>query len=160
MKIVSFNIAQLIFFISLMQLSFISPAQSTMEKDFQKEKLKFYRENTDTSKAFMLIKRQNNDSIVFSFFEEFNDTVVLFVNKKKQVQLVIDAKDNPVESSGYSGIDYSLHLKKEKNIVIIKLLSQKKYIEFIVDKKYPLYSIQRYGNTWYVNARKYMMILK
>ena len=84
----------------------------------------------------------------------------MFVNKKKQVQLVIDAKDNPVESSGYSGIDYSLHLKKEKNIVIIKLLSQRKYIEFIVDKEYPLYSIHRYGNTWYVNARKYMMILK
>lgn len=160
MKIVSNNIAQLIFFISLMQLSFISPAQSTIEKDFEKDVLKFYRESTDTSKALMLIKRQSHNSIVFSFFEEFNDTVVLFVNNKKQGQWFIDAKDNPLESSGYSGIDYSLHLKKEKNIVIIKLLSQKKYIEFVVDKEYPLYSIQRYGNTWYVNARKYVMILK
>ena len=160
MIILSIKTSQLIFFISLMHSSFLLQAQSTKEKDFDKEELKFYKENTDTSKAFMLIKRQNNNSILFSFFEEFNDTVVLFVNKKKQGQWFINAKDNPGESSGYSGIDYCLHLKKEKNIVIIKLLSQKKYIEFIVDKEYPLYSIQRYGNTWYINARKYVMILK
>jgi hypothetical protein len=37
-----------------MHLSFILPAQSTKEKDFDKDELKFYKENTDTSKAFCL----------------------------------------------------------------------------------------------------------
>lgn len=160
MRIETNKIYQALIFISLIQWSFISEAQNIKDKVFEKEELKFYKENTDTLKALMLIKRENYNSIVFSFFEEFNDTVVLFVNNKKQGQWFINTKDNPVESSGHSGIDYSLLLKKKKNTVVIKLLSQKKYVEFIVDKEYPLYSIQRYGNTWYINGRKYKMILK
>jgi hypothetical protein len=95
MRITKNAILKAIIFIFLIQFSFIVKAQNVKDEVFEKEKLKFYKENTDTSKSLLLIRRGNRNSIVFSFFEEFNDTVVLFVNNKKQEQWLIYTKDNP-----------------------------------------------------------------
>jgi hypothetical protein len=147
----------LLFFI---HCNFASTAQANKVKFFVQEELRFFKEQTDTSKTSQLIKTQDCNSIVFSFFEEFNDTLALFINNKKRGEWLIQTKDNPSESTGYSGIAYEVSLKRKKNIISIRLLSQKKYIKFKIDKTYPLYSIQRYNNVWYVNGRKYKMILK
>lgn len=160
MRIQRIKIYQAVIFTILAQGSLNAKAQNPIDREFEREEVRIYMEKTDTSKISSLIKRSNCNAIVFSFFEQFNDTVVLFINNKKHGQWYIDAKNNPVESSGYSGIDYSLILKKKKNKVLIKLLNQRKYVEFEVTKKYPLYTVQRYGNIWYINVRKYTMILK
>lgn len=128
--------------------------------DFEKENLKFYEQKTDILNKSLLVKRENCNTVYFSFFEEFDDTLVLVINNKVIKQWPIYNKNNSTSSSGFSEIIHGVILKKRKSKVLIKLLNKKKYIEFIVDKKFPLFSIQRYNNVWYVNARKYMMNLK
>lgn len=110
--------------------------------------------------AAMLIKRNNRRSITFVFFEEFNDTLVVCLNNKEIGKWILQEQNNPIQSSGYSGINVNFLLKGRKNHVTMRLMRQKKYIEFKIDKNYPVYSIQRYDNVWYVNARKYRMDLK
>ncbi len=140
--------------------SYIVEGQNLLYEGFEKEKLVFFKEKSSAEKEKYRIERNDRGLVVFSFFEEFNDTLVLFLNGEKQGQWVIHKMNNPAQSSGYSGISYSTVLKKRKNIVVLKLLQNKKYVEFKINKRYPLYSLQRYGSIWYVNARKYAMILK
>jgi hypothetical protein len=127
---------------------------------FEKEQLKLFKEADSMGSAAMLIKRNNRRSITFVFFEEFNDTLVVCLNNKEIGKWILQEQNNPIQSSGYSGINVNFLLKGRKNHVTMRLMRQKKYIEFKIDKNYPVYSIQRYDNVWYVNARKYRMDLK
>jgi hypothetical protein len=106
------------------------------------------------------IKRADSNTIVLSFFEEFNDSLKIYENKKQIVGYSIYTINNPAESSGYSGVDCQLRLDNNEDIIGIELVNQKIYVEFTIDISYPLYSVQRYNNVWYVNGRKCMMILK
>ena len=90
-------------------------------------------------------------------FEVFNDSALLFSNGQLIWHGYIDKSNNPSTSSGYSGITIKLPITKEKVTVRFELKGQRKYIEFTVTDKYPIYTIQRYGSTWYVNARNYLV---
>lgn len=105
------------------------------------------------------IKRANENVVVLSFFEEFNDSVIVYANGKKIAGYYL-VPDVELVSSGYSGVDCVMYLKSERNNICIELVDQKKCVFFDIDKKKPLYSIQRYGNVWYVNGRECVMTVK
>jgi hypothetical protein len=113
--------------------------------------------NIDSAK---IIRRHNNDLVTLSFFEEFNDTLIVYLNNKEKGRFFVHTKNNPYTSSGYSGIDLNLLSAKPKGMVIVRLLGQKKYIEFEISREYPLYIIQRYSGIWYVRSTKEYLNLK
>jgi hypothetical protein len=155
---------QKIFLLSLIFLSILIYSCVTQEhalnlSDSSKEPFKTEEEKIVTDSTRM-IKRNNKDIVSISFFERFNDTVVLYLNNKKLSQWFIDEKNNPYKSTGYSGLDYSINLKKTANIITLKLVNQKKYIQFSIHKIFPVYMIQRYDGVWYVRALKSQLNLK
>ena len=117
-----------------------------------RESTKIYSEKIDDSTR--LIKRENNNLVKISFFEQFNDTVILYENGIEKGRWFIHAKNNPYTSTGYSGIDYILIANKKRNTITLRLLQQKKYIQFELDKNYPWYIIQRYNAMWYIRSSK------
>jgi len=98
------------------------------------------------------IKRENN-KVEFMLFEEFDDTLSLYINNKHYGNWILFTKNNPFTSTGFSGFSFNLVLKRKKNDIIFELVGKKRYIEFELDKKYPLYTVQRYNGIWYVNGR-------
>jgi superoxide dismutase len=69
-------------------------------------------------------------------------------------------KDITSTSSGYSGKGIGVLFDTDSGNVIIKLVNQKKYASFVLDKSYPLCTLQRYDKKWYVNFRRQKMILQ
>lgn len=135
-------------------------AQDINKRYFKQETIKFYKETNDTSGLKVPIFQRDSKYIHFSFYEEFNDSLVLYLNKAKVGEWYIHKDLNPSESSGYSGIDCLIAPTKKRNKIYIYLVKQKKYIVFSLDRRWPLYTIQRYNEVWYVNARKYQVVLK
>jgi hypothetical protein len=80
--------------------------------------------------------------------EKFDDTVVVYEN------------NNPFTSSGRSGFEFSLNLKNKKNSVSIKLINQRKVIQFKIDKRFLLYTILGYDSHWYISPRIYTIVFK
>jgi hypothetical protein len=91
--------------------------------------------------------------IKFMIFDEFNDTMRIYINDRIAWQGYVNEANNPSTSSGYSGITVNLDSKKEIKKVSIVLLEQKKFVEFTIAKYYPLYTLQRFNDIWYINGR-------
>ena len=116
----------------------------------------FESENSDTS---LLIKRTDTNLVILSFYEVFEDSVIIYVNKKERFKNFLSTKNNPSYSSGYSGFKLGILLEEGvSNTIYLELKNQKKYASIVVDKSYPLCTIQRYNNIWYVNFRRKIMI--
>jgi len=98
--------------------------------------------------------------VEFMLFEEFDDTLSMYVNNKQVKDWAIYTKNNPFTSTGFSGISFKLSLKNKNNLIRFQLAEKHKYVEFDIDKHYPLYTIQLYQNIWYVNGRRCSMELK
>ncbi|WP_143306613.1 hypothetical protein [Chitinophaga vietnamensis] len=93
------------------------------------------------------------DSLVLAFFEVFDDSTAVYNNGRKIAQLYIKKANNPYTSTGYSYKNVVLHGLEKDSKIVIRLLTKKKYVEFIPDIRYPVYSIQRYNGIWYINPR-------
>jgi hypothetical protein len=136
----------------------MNSAEEVDLKGFEHEPIKIgLGINADNSN---LIKREDPKVVILSFFEEFEDTVKVYHNSKEIVSWYINKNNNPSTSSGYSGKDIAIYTSKSEDVIIIQLVNKKKYIRFLLQNKFPLYTIQRYSNIWYVNPRSQVMILK
>ncbi|PUZ28979.1 hypothetical protein DCC81_05775 [Chitinophaga parva] len=125
---------------------------------YQEERIKLGYERV-TDSASMIVQGAR-ELAVLSFFEEFNDIVEVYLNKKKIASWNINDENRKYTSTGYSGNDIGISQFMESDVITIRLVNQKKYIKFNLQPGYPLYTIQRYGGIWYVNLRKQVMILK
>jgi len=135
-------------------------SQSLNVDSLKKEQVK-YEYETGSCDSSVLIKRTDSNLIILSFFEVFDDTVVMYVNGKEVMKQNIIKSNNPSTSSGYSGYDVGIVLNDTTDKKIyFKLVNQKKYVSIVLDKSYPLCTIQRYDDIWYVNFRKKRMIIK
>ena len=127
---------------------------------FIKENVKYGYENENYDSA-KLITRTDSNLVILSFFEVFDYTVVMYLNEKEVMRQYISKSNNPSTSSGYSGYDVGIVIDANTNKKIyLNLVNQKKYVSIVLDKSYPLCTVQRYGGTWYVNFRKKTMIIK
>lgn len=95
-----------------------------------------------------------------SFFEIFDDSVVVYLSNKRIWNRSLYKKNNPFTSTGWSGYDLDFVLKQPESLVTIQLINQKEYIQFKVSKGYSKYVIQRYGGIWYVRALNHDIKLK
>jgi len=120
---------------------------------FAKEQMKIEDGNKEIDSS-KLIKRDNSDVVQISFFEIFDDSVVLYINAKQMWKGSVYQKNNPFTSTGWCGFDLNFAFKGSKNIATIKLIRQKVYIQFPISQEFPLYMIQRYDNIWYVRPLK------
>jgi hypothetical protein len=141
------------------QCCFKKHIQSIYPASFVRDSLIIGYENQviDSNK---LVKRQDTNLVVLSFFEEFDDTVTLYLNGIEKWRALIKGKNNQSGSTGYSGVDVGVSSTNKNNLIQIKLLDQKRFVEFLLDKEYPLCSIQRYNNIWHINYRKHLIQLK
>lgn len=141
------------------QCCFEKHIQSIYPASFVKDSLIVGYENQvlDSNK---LVERQDTNLVVLSFFEEFNDTVTLHLNGIEKWRSLINGKDNPIGSTGYSGVDVGVSSSNKKDVIQIRLLNKKRFVEFFLNKEYPLCSIQRYNNIWHINYRKHLIQLK
>jgi hypothetical protein len=68
--------------------------------------------------------------------------------------------NNPMESSGFSGINLSILVNRKQSNVVIALVNQRVYVKFKIAQGMPVYTIQRYNKKWYINQRRFTTILK
>ncbi len=138
-----FLILVLFFFSCIAQKKFIDLSRFTKEE----VKVEEISSKIDSSK---LIKRNNNNIVQLSFFEIFDDSVLVYLNNHLICNENIYQKNNPYTSTGWSGLNLDINLNNSKNIVTIVLFKQKKYVQFEVSKQTPLYVIQHYNKIWYI----------
>lgn len=149
-----YNILRVIilFVLVILFLSCFSNKLNLIKTDSTKGKLHYNKEKIEG-------KSIRYDSSYIIFFKNFNDTINVYKNSQLLRKLEVFTKNNPAESSGYSGI--SVRIKNEKyNIITIELLSQKIYISFKLDSRYRYYDIQYNNNEWYVRARNKTLIIR
>jgi hypothetical protein len=115
------------------------------------------RQNID---SFNFNKRQFYNIVTISFFEVFDDSVMLYVDNKKIWSGNVYKSSNPFSSTGWSGFDIDCSPKNSTSIAIIKLVKQKVYIQFKIDKEFSIYMVQRYDGIWYIRALKNSIDLK
>ena len=124
---------------------------------FTKEIVEIDEERPDSHDSSQTINKTNNNTVVLSFFEIFNDTLVLYINKLKIKQWPMYSDSN--KSTGYIRFDTLIYLKK-KRLITVKMLTQKKYVELSIDNRSPFVTVQRYGGIWKVNYRRHIMVIK
>ena len=106
------------------------------------------------------IKRKYKNQVTVMFFQDISDTVSLFINGKLAFHKFI-FHDSDLVSTKYTGINFSHQYKAKNNLVKVKYYNSNRFIEFKLDKSYPLYSIQYYTlDSFTVSARKCSMVLK
>jgi len=89
------------------------------------------------------IDKTKTDNITIAFFQDFSDSVVLFLNDaiiyKKRI-----VYDSITISSTFTGETFSFKKLKKKSKMMIIYVTQKKYINLKINNKYPLYTIHSY----------------
>jgi hypothetical protein len=118
---------------------------------FSKGQITYVNEKVDSS---LLIQRIDKRIVILSFYEVFDDSVVVILGKRKLWSGSIYKNQNPFSSFGWSGHDLSCDLKRSNTNVTIKLVHQRQYIKFRMYSDIPAYMIQRYNDIWYVRSLK------
>lgn len=72
------------------------------------EKVNYYKEKLPILDSIKVNKSKNKHLAAIYLFEEFEDTLSIFVNKRLASKTTIYKRNNPAESSGYSGINYTV----------------------------------------------------
>jgi hypothetical protein len=126
---------------------------------FAKDSVTIGFENQPIDSNF-LARREDRNLVILTFFEKFNDSVILYLNGREKWRAYISDKNNPYESSGYSGIDIGISSPDRNNLIRLELLNQKRFVEFSLNKDFPICSIQRYNGIWSVNYRNHVIRLK
>ena len=106
------------------------------------------------------IKRVNKNIVTLSFFQDFSDSIVIYFDHKEVARKYLE-HDSTLVSTDYTGYSFSNEFRKERTLVGIVYLNEKKYCEFNLNKKFPLYSLHYYIRHGYtVSGRKCLMVLK
>ena len=124
---------------------------SKLKKDTFRIEYEIMGNNAHTS----TLRKHKSTSL--NFLKNFNDTVIINVNYRKVNQVYINNSNYPylgaVKGSEFSGLTYKIHTKVKKSIIDIELKLQKKYIEFVLDKKFPYCDIDHSNGNWTINYR-------
>jgi len=106
------------------------------------------------------IKRVNKNIVSLSFFQDFSDSIVIYVDHKEVARKYLE-HDSTLVSTDYTGYSFSYEYVEKKTAVTIVYLNEKVYSEFKLNKNFPLYSLHFYRTRFYtVSARKCLMVLK
>jgi hypothetical protein len=113
-----------------------------------------------------LFNRHNKDSVYMSFWGDYDDTVLLSLNGTVHNRILIDSDNYPNRRRNYNGplngyqyLDFtgvrdSLYCRKRVNVVKLKLSINGGFIQFILDKRFPICQIKRSNGLWKVSYRK------
>jgi hypothetical protein len=106
------------------------------------------------------IHRSDKTQVIFSFFQDISDTVSVYVNDKLVFNRFV-FHDSDLVSTDYTGVSFTGFYKNKGNKIRITYAVHKNYIEFPLNRKYPLYAIYfLQKNRFYVSGRKCIMIKK
>ena len=113
-----------------------------------------YEKNvTDTNKWF----NWNHDSTSLYFLKDFNDTVVIYLNHKKVFKTYINNNNYPypgaTKGAEVSGVTFSISTKLRMPLIDVELKSEKRFIEFMLDKNFPSCDIDHSNGNWTINYR-------
>ncbi|SKA40262.1 hypothetical protein SAMN04488128_105156 [Chitinophaga eiseniae] len=101
------------------------------------------------------IVRKDKDSVILSFWGNYNDTVVITMNNIEIGRIPLFTKDNPISNIDYSGKEFGLICKRKKNVIALKLLKANRIATFILDKNYPLCNIKYNGSMWRITYQRH-----
>lgn len=125
---------------------------SNFKQGFQSENIKYSKEKIGFKKRSLLLKRSNSKQVLLSFWNEFNDTLVIYINNK-----LIDRR--PIFSDTTTCDSFktiNIYLNAVKPMMIrVELLRKRKFVEFVIDNEAPMVTVQRYNEIWYVKYRYY-----
>jgi hypothetical protein len=133
--------------------------QNTVPSDFIKCSTNINFENWHYGKSWKKIKRKNKDIISLYFFQDFSDTVIVYINNEEVMRRYV-YHDSDLVSTKFTGETFSYLYSLKSNIITIAYKASKRYVEFVLDKRYPLYAIHAYEKNCFVSGRKYQMIIK
>lgn len=106
------------------------------------------------------IKRENKNAVTFSFFQDISDTVSIYVNDVKVAENYL-FHDSTLVSTDYTGFSFARVYDSSYNRIRLFYHQSSSFIEFDLDKKYPLYSIHFYApSRFYISGRRCMMVIK
>jgi hypothetical protein len=105
------------------------------------------------------IKRKEKDRVSIYFFQNFSDTVMVSVNNVEKMRKYI-IHDSELVSTNFTGEYFAYKYELERNTVGITYKNRKMYLEFFLDKKYPLYMVYVDGDKCWVSGRIYPFAIK
>lgn len=106
------------------------------------------------------IKRINKNNVTLSFFQDFSDSIIIYVDHKEAVRKFLE-HDSMLVSTDFTGYMFSNEYTKRKTTITIVYLNEKSYTRFELNRNFPLYSLHFYRNKFYaVAARKCIMEIK
>jgi hypothetical protein len=148
---------KIVFF--LFAFFFFSCVSKKSHKIYQKDNIEFNSIYNDIKKKTRLLYPYNKN-VKISFLGKFNDTILVFLNKKRIYSFV--KNDYPkIDVDGYLHEvkdvilkeDKELMLKniRKKNLLKICLLNSRREVEFEVFSGCT-FEIHRYSNKWFINC--------
>jgi len=106
------------------------------------------------------IRRVEQHTVTFQFFQDFSDSVQFFVNGNLIMDKLI-LHDSTLVSTDYTGTSISYNLSCKKNRILIKYKYQNIFLTVEPKRKYLLYTIHVYRNSnCLVAGRKYELEIK
>jgi hypothetical protein len=98
------------------------------------------------------LKRQF-DSVALMFLGIYEDTVIVYYNHKEVYRFAAYKDNYPASSSDYTGHTFNLGSLLGQSLLVIKLVNQGVCTSVPIDKSFPLITVQRYGDKFFINKR-------
>jgi hypothetical protein len=117
--------------------------------------------NMETNcKGGKAIRRVNKQAVSFAFFQDRSDSVSIYVNGQLVFSRYI-VRDSNLVSTDFTGITWARQFPDKTNTVRIAWHRHQCYLEFQLNKKFPLYAIYfLQDDKFYVSGRKCVMVIK
>lgn len=144
--------------IALILYSFHGHTQLPELNEFQKCKAAIFNEKKATKK--MRIERPDKNKVSIMFFQDFSDTVSVYFDSTLLFQKYL-LHDTLLVSTDYTGESLSHLFTKKNNSILILYHTQKKYLQFNLERRFPLYSVHHYLNKFCaISGRKSRIVIK
>lgn len=124
---------------------------------YQKDSL-ILKYDTTFDKSFPQPEIVKGTVAVF-FYGRYDDTLQIMLNGTIKKTILLNTNDSSYSYS-YSGEKFRVICKSPKEIITLRLLKARRYIQFPVNEQYPLCKVDYGHNLWQITNRKGYEIFK
>jgi hypothetical protein len=125
---------------------------------FEKEEMDIQRFKPQKSEFRKRINSLNKNEVLISFHEGFSDSILVYVQDSLYMHAAIKSD---TLGSGYSVGSVKVNFKfykKRRILITIMLCEKKKYISFLMSRKYKMIKVHRMEPVWYIIKTNYVPV--
>jgi hypothetical protein len=148
----------LLIILCILSLSGVYAQGTPLSADYIKEEINVQRFKPQRSEFRKRIDNLGKNEALISFHEGFSDSILVYVKDSLYMNALVKS-DTLGQGYSVGSVKVNFRSFKEKRILItIVLREKKKYVSFLMDRKYKMIKVHRIEPVWYAVKTNYVPV--